>query len=411
MNVYAAVILTALLVEFVLHLVADRLNLASLKQELPGEFADVYEAERYRKSQDYTRARTHFKLIPGLFDLLSFLAFWGLGGFRWLDDSTRSLGWGPTATGLVFIGALVVARSITSMPFKWYSTFVIEEKFGFNKMTPRTFWVDALKGLVLAALLGLPLLAAILWCFNAAGPMAWLWCWLIMTVFTLVIQFIAPTWIMPLFNKFTPLEEGELREAVLSYATKVSFPLEGLFSIDGSKRSTKANAFFTGFGKQKRIALFDTLIEKQGTDELVAIVAHEIGHYKRGHILKRMATGIIQAGIVFFLLSQFLHNASLFEAFGLAQTSVYAGLVFFSMLFSPIDMLISFFMSASSRKHEFEADAFARETTGDGELLVSALKALAADSLENLTPHPFYVKLHYSHPPVLQRIAALRAPG
>lgn len=408
MNAYAVLIASAVLAEFVLHLVADRLNLRALGAELPGEFADVYEAERYRKSQEYTRARTRFKLIPGLFDLVAFLAFWGLGGFRWLDESARALGWGPVATGLVFIGSLVLVRSLSSLPFKWYSTFVIEERFGFNKMTPRTFWMDTLKGLLLTAVLGLPLLAAILWCFGVLGDSAWLWCWLLVTCFTLLIQFIAPTWIMPLFHKFTPLEEGELRAAVLSYARRVSFPLEGLFSIDGSKRSTKANAFFTGFGKHKRIALFDTLIEKQGTQEMVAIVAHEIGHYQRGHILKRMATGILQAGFVFFLLSQFLSNQALFQAFGVQQVSVYAGLVFFSLLFSPIEMVISFFMGAVSRKHEFEADAFARETTGDGESLARALKVLAADSLENLTPHPFYVKLHYSHPPVMQRIAALR---
>jgi len=408
MNAYAVLIASAVLAEFVLHLLADRLNLRALAPELPDEFDGVYEADRYQKSQEYTRARTHYKLIPGLFDLVSFLGFWGLGGFHWLDESVRALEWGPTRTGLAFIGSLMLVRMITSLPFKYYSTFVIEERFGFNKTTRRTFWVDTLKGLVLGALLGLPLLAAILWCFGALGSSAWLWCWLLVTCFTLMIQFIAPTWIMPLFNEFTPLEEGALREAVLAYATRVSFPLEGLFSIDGSKRSTKANAFFTGFGKQKRIALFDTLIEKQGTQELVAIVAHEIGHYKRGHILKRMATGILQAGVVFFLLSQFLTNQALFDAFGVANPSVYAGLVFFSLLFSPIDMVISFFMGAVSRKHEFEADAFARETTGDGETLVRALKGLASDSLENLTPHPFYVKLHYSHPPVLERIQALR---
>jgi STE24 endopeptidase len=238
--------------------------------------------------------------------------------------------------------------------------------------------------------------------------MAWVWCWLLTTSFTLVVQFVAPTWIMPMFNKFTPLDEGTLREAVMDYAKEVNFPLEGLFVIDGSRRSTKANAFFTGFGKRKRVALFDTLTEKQSTDELLAIVAHEIGHYKRGHIRKSLAIGVLQAGMIFFLLSIFLSRHGLYDAFFIHEMSTYTGLVFFGMLFSPIDLVLSFFAQAFSRKNEFEADTFARETTGMGEHLITALKHLAADSLQNLTPHPLYVKLHYSHPPLIKRIEALR---
>lgn len=409
MNAYALLVLAALVFEYGLHLVADLLNLRGLRPEPPEGFEDVYDAERYRRSQEYTRARTRFALVPATFDLVVLLAFWFAGGFGWLDRAVRGLGYGPILTGLVFIGALMLAKSLLGLPFQAYATFVIEERFGFNKTTPKTFWADRAKGLALALVLGAPLLAAILWFFERTGGLAWLWCWSLTTAFTVVLQFVAPTWIMPLFNKFQPLEEGELREAVLAYAQRVGFPLQGLYVIDGSRRSSKANAFFTGFGSKKRVALFDTLIEKHDTDELVAIVAHEIGHFKRGHILKGTLLGILQTGLVFFLLSRFLDNQGLFDAFGVAQTSVHAGLVFFGLLWAPIDLVLSFLVQAFSRKNEFEADAFARETTGQPETLVTALKRLSADSLSNLTPHPLYVLLHYSHPPLVQRVAALRS--
>jgi len=409
MNAYAVLILLALLAEHALSLVADLLNLRALRAEVPAEFREVYDADRYRRSQEYTRARTRFGLVPAAFHVVVLLGFWFAGGFGWLDRMVRGMELGPIAGGLVFIAALGLARMLFGIPFRWYSTFVIEERFGFNKTTPRTFWLDTLKGLVLAALLGGPLLAAILWLFEAAGPWAWVACWGVTTVFTVVVQFVAPTWILPLFNKFEPLEEGELREAVMAYASGVAFPLQGMFVVDGSRRSTKANAFFTGFGSKKRVALYDTLIEKHGTDELVAIVAHEIGHYKLRHVLKGMALGIAQSGVVFYLLSIFLTHDGLFAAFGVQERSVAAGLVFFALLYAPIDLVLSFLVQAFLRKNELEADAFARRTTGTGERLVKALQRLAADSLENLTPHPLYVKLHYSHPPLPQRIEALRS--
>ena len=408
MNTYATIILLALLAEYALSLAADLLNLKALRPELPADFADVYDADRYRRSQEYTRARTRFGFVPATFDLVLVLGFWFGGGFRWLDDVLRGLGHGEIVTGILYMLVLVLAKAALGIPFSIWSTFVIEERFGFNKTTPRTFVLDLVKGLVLALVIGVPLLAAILWFFAAAGPYAWAWCWLVVTVFTLVLQFVAPTWIMPLFNKFTPLEEGELRAAVLGYARRVAFPLEGLFVIDGSKRSTKTNAFFTGFGKHKRVALFDTLIEKHSTDELVAVVAHEVGHYKRKHILKTMVIGVLHTGVVFYLLSVFLGHQGLFAAFGIEGTPVYAGLIFFGMLFTPIELLMSLFLQVWSRRNEFEADAYAKETTGAGENLVTALKKLSSENLSNLTPHPFYVALHYSHPPLEQRVAALR---
>jgi STE24 endopeptidase len=369
----------------------------------------VYDAERYARSQEYTRVRTRFSFWPQALDLAVFLAFWFAGGFAWLDGWTRGLGLGPVATGLVFIGVLLVAKAGLDLPFRYYSTFVIEERFGFNKSTRATFWADAAKGLVLAVVLGGPLLAAILWFFERAGAAAWLWCWGATAVFTLFVQFVAPTWIFPLFNRFEPLEEGELREKLLAYARRVSFPLEGLFKIDGSRRSTKANAFFTGFGRRKRVALFDTLIAKHPTDELVAVVAHEIGHYKRGHIVKGLVLSVLHAGLLFWLLSVFLAHEGLFAAFGVAEPSVHAGLVFFGLLYTPIELVLALALQAFSRRNEYEADAYARETTGEPERLVSALQRLSADNLANLTPHPLYVALHHSHPPLVERVRALRA--
>lgn len=408
MNVYAAIILTALIAEYVTELLASRANARALDPELPQEFEGVYDADSYRRSQEYTRAKARFSLWPSTAGLVTLLAFWWLGGFGWLDGFVRDLGHGPILTGLLFMGALFVAQALLSLPFQWWSTFVIEERFGFNRTDAKTFWADRAKGLVLAVLLGGPLLALILFFFQWAGSSAWLWCWGAVTVFTLAVQFIAPTWLMPLFNKFTPLEDGELESALKKYADSVAFPLDDVFVIDGSKRSSKANAFFTGFGKHKRIALFDTLVEQQSTDELVAVLAHEIGHYKRKHILKSMVLGVLHTGAIFWLLSVFLTEPALFEAFGVATPSVHAGLVFFSLLLKPVELGLSLALNAFSRKNEFEADAFAAETTGQPEQLISALKKLSLESLSNLTPHPVYVLLHYSHPPVLQRIEALR---
>jgi len=408
MNALGWTILGAILVQQALALAADLLNLRALSPAPPAGFEHVYERERYARSQEYTRAKTRFSFWPQAVDLALLLGFWLVGGFAWLDRATRGLGYGELVTGLLFMGALFLAKALVDLPFRHHATFVLEERFGFNKTTRATFWADSAKGLLLTLVLGAPLLAAILYFFERLGDSAWLVCWGVTALFTLVVQWVAPTWIFPLFNKFKPLEEGELRAAVLAYAQRVGFPLEGLFVIDGSRRSTKANAFFTGFGKRKRIALFDTLIEKHTTEELVAVVAHEIGHYKRRHILQGMVFGLAQAGLVFFLLSRVLSEPTLFAAFGVATPSVHAGLVFFALLWSPLELALGLLQQALSRRNEFEADAFARATTGRAEPLVRALERLSADSLANLTPHPFYVALHHSHPPLPARVAALR---
>ncbi len=408
MNIYAIIILSALIINYVLDLLADFLNLRALRNELPDEFKDTYDAEAYRKSQEYTRVNTRFGFLTSTFDLMVTLIFWFAGGFNYLDGIVRSWRLGPVGTGLAYIGILLFLQMLLSLPFNIYSTFVIEERFGFNKTTPATFVTDILKGLALAIALGGPLLAGILAFFEYAGPYAWVYCWVASTGFALFTQFIAPTWIMPLFNKFKPLEEGELKEKILSYAHSVNFPVQGIFIMDGSRRSSKSNAFFTGFGKNKRIALFDTLIANHTVPELVSILAHEIGHYKKKHILQGMILSILHMGVLFFLLSIFISHRGLFDAFYMEHRSIYAGLIFFGLLYTPIETLLSIFMQILSRRNEYEADRFAVETADQPEIMIQALKKLSRHNLSNLTPHPFYVFLNYSHPPVLERIKALR---
>jgi STE24 endopeptidase len=293
------------------------------------------------------------------------------------------------------------------LPYSIYDTFVIEQKYGFNRTEPATFIADRVKAVMLAVLLGGPLLAAIFALFEWSGPNAWLYCWGAVSLYLLAVEFVAPNWLMPLFNKFTPLEEGELRTSILGYARSVGFPLANLFVIDGSRRSDKANAFFTGFGRNKRIALFDTLIARHTVPELVAVLAHEIGHYKKKHIAWGILISIAHFGLLFFLLSLFINSPGLYSAFGVKEPSVYTGLIFFGLLYTPVEFLLSIAMNALSRRFEYDADRFAASTIPDPSAMTDALKKLSRDNLSNLTPHPCYVFLHYSHPPLLQRLGAI----
>jgi len=407
MNFIAIIIIVTIVVDLLLHLISDALNLKMLQNKVPEAFEGIFDAERYAKSQDYLKVNTRFGWVSTVFNTLVMLVFWFGGGFALLDNWARSLGQGPVVTGLIYIGVLMLAYGIIAQPFSLYATFVIEERFGFNKTTLKTYVTDLAKGFVLAILLGTPLLAGILAFFEYTGAIAWLFCWAAVTLYMLFIQFIAPTWIMPLFNKFSPLEEGDLRERIFAYAQSIEYPLANVFVMDGSKRSGKSNAFFTGFGKNKRIVLFDTLIEQHTVDELLAVLAHEMGHYKKKHILQGMLIAVIQTGVMFFLLSFFISFQGLFDAFYLEQTSVYAGLIFFGMLYSPIDFFLGILSQMRSRRNEYQADRFSVETTRNPAAMIGALKKLAVHNLSNLVPHPFYVFLNYSHPPVLRRVEAI----
>lgn len=409
MNPYAIFVLATLLAAFAVRLVSELLNLKASGADLPEEFRGIYDPDAYRQSQEYLKASTRLSLAGSAFDLAVLLAFWFVGGFEVLDQFVRGFGFGQILTGMLYIGILLLAQSLLALPFSLWKTFVIEERFGFNRTTLAVFLLDLLKTLLLALLIGAPALAALLWFFAEAGTLAWLWAWAGFALFTLLLQYVAPAWIMPLFNTFVPLEEGELREAITAYADSVGFPLEGIYVIDGSKRSARANAFFTGFGRRKRIALFDTLVENHSVDELVAVLAHEIGHYKKKHILFSMLLGLCNLGAILFLLSLFMENRQLFDAFGVREVSVYGSLVFFMLLYTPVEFVLSIFLQLLSRKHEFEADRYAATTSSGGAALVDALKKLSRSNLSNLTPHPFHVFLNYSHPPVLQRIERIRA--
>ena len=407
MNIFLIIIIIALVAEYFLGIVSNVLNLRALKPEPPEQLQDIYEPEQYKKSQQYTRVNTGYDMITGTFNLAVLLTFWFFGGFNEMDVLVRGWELPEIVTGVLYIGILGLLYTAITLPFSVYHTFVIEAEFGFNKTTLATFVMDRLKGLALAVVLGGPIMGAIIGFIEYADSLAWLYAWVVLTVITVFVQFVAPTWIMPLFNKFTPLEPGELRDAIFDYAGSVDFKIDNIFVVDGSKRSSKANAFFTGFGKNKRIALFDTLVESHTVPELVAVLAHEIGHYKKRHIMQGLVTSILHTGVIFFLLSIFLESQGLFDAFFIDEKSVYTGLLFFGLLYTPIEVVLSVVMQAISRKHEYEADRWSVQTFQHPGELSEALRKLSKENLSNLAPHPFYVSLNYSHPPLLQRVRGI----
>ncbi len=408
MNLVGVIIIVVLSAHFIVNWMADLANLSAVSPDIPDDFVDVYDADTYATSQNYLRAGIKLDRFSETFDFVLFMCFWGLRGFALLDHWVRSLGLSPVLSGIVYIGVLATARGLLHLPFSLYATFVIEERFGFNRTTWRLFIIDRIKALGVGVLLGVPLLAGIIAFFEYAGDLSWLWCWGVVTGVLILMQIVVPTWIMPLFNRFTPPEDEALKQAILAYARNNNFPLANVFVMDGSRRSAKSNAFFAGWGKRKRLVLFDTMIKNHSIDEIVAIVAHEVGHYRKKHLLTGMVSAILQTGFMFYLLSLFLSWEPLFEAFFVSQPSVYAGLVFFGVLYTPVDFFIGLLMQQLSRRHEFAADRFAVETTGEPGTFIHALKRLSVDNLSNLRPHPLYVLLHYSHPPISDRIAAIR---
>ena len=374
MNTWLIIVLAIILFSYILETSLSVLNVKALSPDLPKEFETVYNQAEYQKSQQYTKNLTIFSIVENTWSTLLIVTFILCGGFNWIDKLARQYGYGDIITGLIFAAILVFLSFLSTLPFSIYSTFVIETRFGFNTTTAKTFVLDILKGALLAIILGGPLLALIFWFFQATGVYAWIYCWIGVVAFSIGIQFIAPVVIMPLFNTFTPLEPGELKDKILQYSEREKFQLNGIFTMDGSKRSTKLNAFFTGFGKFRKIVFFDTLTKELTPDEIVAVLAHEMGHFKLKHIIKMMALSIIQTGFMFFLLSLFLKMPEVSQAFRVEQPSTYASLVFFGFLYSPISLFISIAANILSRKHEYEADAYASATTGESSQLIASLK-------------------------------------
>lgn len=410
-NVVSLIIVFALFLLWKLELVATLLNLRAYPHEVPRELLGVMNAESLERGRQYLGVNARFATMQSIVSLLVLLAFWLTGGFAWLDAFARQMASNEVAAGLIFLSAIFTGQWLLSLPFSIYETFVIENRFGFNRSTAATYVTDCIKTFALAALIGLPLLAAVLWIFGNVDH-AWLWAWVMITAFQLLLTWLAPSLIMPLFNKFTPMPEGELKEEIQALGTRCGFPLDGVFIMDGSKRSTKANAFFTGFGKRKKIALFDTLVEKSGTEELLGVLAHEIGHFRCGHIKQRLAAGILQTAAMLFLLGlstdpegQFARL--LFDAFGVERISPHVGFVLFFILLEPVNRALGVLFNVWSRRHEFEADAYAVQVTGNGMPLADALRKMTSDHLAHPSPTPLRVWLDYSHPPLIERLRAL----
>lgn len=401
-------IITAIIIlSFILDKILNYLNLKNILPDLPEELKDVYEPERYRESQNYKKTNIKFSFITGSYSFLLIMIMLFTGGFGFVDSIAWKFTDNNIVAALIFFGIIGLASDILSIPFEIYDTFRIEEKFGFNKMTPGLFILDKLKSWLITLILGGGLLSLIIYIFNITGKQFWLWAWAIVTLFSVFMTMFYSNLIVPLFNKQTPLEAGELRDAIEKFSDKEGFRLSNIYVIDGSKRSTKSNAYFTGLGAKKRIVLYDTLINDLSKEEIVAVLAHETGHYKKKHIITGTILSIIQTGLTLFLFSLLINNPELSAALGAEQTQFHLSLIAFGILYSPVSLILGLLFNAFSRYNEYEADRFAAEKY-DGNQLIKALKSLTSKNLSNLTPHPLYVLFNYSHPPLLQRIKALK---
>lgn len=400
------IIIGILIADFLFEKYLDYLNTTRWSDKLPIALAGIYDEEKYKKQQAYERENHRFGMISGTFSFAVTLAMFLFAGFAFVD----ALAWGVTANAILaalfFFGIIMFASDILHTPFEVYDTFVIEEKFGFNKTTVKTFVFDKLKGWLLGAVIGGGLMAVIILIWQKTQMLFWIYAWLVVSAFSVFMVLFYSNLIVPLFNKQTPLQEGELRDAIQQFAGKVGFKLDNIFVIDGSKRSTKANAYFTGFGAKKRIVLYDTLINEMETDEIVAVLAHEIGHYKKKHVLQGLVISLLQTGVLLFVFSLFVGSPVLSKALRVENPNFHIGLVAFGILYTPFSFVLGIFMNLLSRKNEYQADAFAAQNFNPGSL-ASALKKLSVKNLSNLTPHPLYVFFHYSHPTLLQRLEHL----
>ena len=400
------ILISILIVKFIFDKVLDILNSKHFNDAIPDELADVYEKEEYEKSQAYKKANAKFSNLTGLFSLAITIAFFFFDGFKWVDEVARSYSSNSIVITLLFFGIIMIGSDLINTPFSYYKTFVIEEQFGFNKTSRKLFLLDKIKGLLMTVVVGGGILALIVWFYQFAGAKFWMYAWALVAVFSLIMNMFYSKLIVPLFNKQKPLEDGELKSAIEAYSQNVGFKLNNIFVIDGSKRSTKANAYFSGFGSQKRITLYDTLINDLETDEIVAVLAHEVGHYKRKHIIFNLTSSILLTGLTLWLLSLFVSLPIFSEALGIAIPSFHIGLIVFGILYSPISEITGLFMNIMSRKFEYQADNYAKETFA-ARPLITSLKKLSKNSLSNLTPHSGYVFMHYSHPTLLQRVQNL----
>lgn len=406
MTIYLVVILVIVVLDFGWSQYLSYRNRKRMNPIIPDQLQDIYNQEKYTLQQEYQKTNSHFGLIISLFYFVVLISLLLLGGFGWLDQLLRLYTDNEIILTLAFFGIIYLFSAIVSLPFDYYSSFVIEARFGFNKTTKTTFWADQLKSLLMTVVLGGLILAVITWFYQSFGKFAWLYAWLLVIVFSLFMTLFYSNLIVPLFNKQKPLGDGELREAIETFGKRSGFGIDNIYVLDASKRSTKANAYFTGFGAKKRIVLYDTLISDLATDEIVAVLAHEIGHYKKKHTLQGMLVSFCYTGAILFLLSFFLGNQDIAIALGGKVASFHLGLIAFSILFTPISLILGVFSSILSRRNEYQADAYAA-SFGLSLQLISGLKKLSVNSLSNLNPDPLYVFFHYSHPTLLQRIAAL----
>lgn len=401
------IIIAIIIIDFLIDEFLDALNARHFDDPIPEELQDVFNQEEYEKSQQYKKTRYRFGLISSLFSLVVLLSFFFLDGFDFVDGLARNISDNSIVIGLIFFGIIMLGSDILALPFSYYDTFVIEEKFGFNKTSLKTFFLDKLKGWGMMIILGGGILALIIWFYQLTQENFWWYTWILVSIFSIFLNMFYARLIVPLFNKQTPLSEGSLRTKIENYAKKEGFTIEKIFVIDGSKRSSKANAYFSGFGSEKRVTLYDTLINDLEEEEIVAVLAHEVGHYKKNHIIINMMLSILVTGFTLWLLSIFVGNPLLSQALGVEEPGFHIGLVAFGLLYSPISEITGLMMNYLSRKFEYQADDFAKNTFA-AQPLISGLKKLSKNSLSNLTPHPAYVFVHYSHPPLFKRINNLR---
>jgi STE24 endopeptidase len=401
------IIIAIIIIDFIVDKILDALNAKRYNDPVPEELQDVYDEDDYKKSQSYKATNYKFGLLTSTFSIILSLGFLLLDGFEYVDNIARSYSDNSIIIALIFFGIIMLASDILTTPFSYHRTFVIEERFGFNKTTKKTFWLDKIKGLLMMAVVGGGILSLIIWFYQFAGDYFWLYAWGLVTVFTIFMNMFYAKLIVPIFNKQKPLEEGSLRDKISNYAQSVGFNLEKIFVIDGSKRSTKANAYFSGFGSEKRVTLYDTLVNDLDEEEIVAVLAHEVGHYKKKHIIFNLIASILLTGLTLYILSIFISNPLLSNALGVEISSFHVGLITFGLLYSPISEITGFIMNHFSRKFEYQADDYAKSTYA-GQPLITSLKKLSKNSLSNLTPHPAYVWVHYSHPTLLERVKNLK---